>query len=232
MDLLDLNPESIDIIVLSHNHYDHTGSLKRIVEEIEKEVPIFATPNIFRKSFTVDPEFRYAGIPPLKGGTKEEIRELGGIWILTEDPIKLMPGIFTLGKVGKKVEFEEKANIDLYKVENGEVSNDGIENELGLGIVTDDGLTVIGGCSHPGIVSMTERAKKISNINEINSIIGGFHLKGAEKTRIQKTVDTLDEKDAKKIITGHCTGLKAEAKFLEVFEDRFEKLHSGKRIEL
>lgn len=229
MDLLDIDPSSIDMIVLSHNHYDHTGGLKDIVKKIDKEIPIFAHPDIFRKNFAVDPKFRYTGIP-LRGGTREKIKELGGKWILSKDPIKLMPGIFTLGEIDEKVGFEKEANINSYQIKDGEVLQDGIEDEIGLGIVTDKGLTIIGGCSHPGIASMVKRGQNLVNIEEVNKVIGGFHLRGAEKGRIQKTVDNLKSKGANKVITGHCSGLKAEAKFLEIFTDKFEKLHSGKII--
>ncbi len=232
LDLLNIDPSSIDMIVLSHNHYDHTGGLKKFVEKIDGQVPIFAHPNIFRKSFAVDPMFRYAGIPPLRGGMKEDIEEIGGIWMLSEDPIKLMPGIFTLGEINSQVEFEKEANIDLYKIEDGKVSKDEIEDEIGLGILTDDGLSIVGGCSHPGIVSMIEQGQNLINTQEINKIIGGFHLKDAEDVRIEQTVKNLKDKKANKIITGHCTGLKAESKFLEIFNDKFEKLNSGKIIEI
>ena len=83
MKLLNINPKTIDMIVLSHNHFDHTGGLLGIMKEINKEIPVFAHPNIFKVSFATDPEFMYAGIPPLRGGSKEEIEKLGGTWILS-----------------------------------------------------------------------------------------------------------------------------------------------------
>lgn len=80
---LKLNPENIDMLVLSHSHYDHTGGLLKIMKKISKETPVFAHPNIFKTSFHMEPTFRYAGIPPLRGGSKQEIEKLGGIWMLT-----------------------------------------------------------------------------------------------------------------------------------------------------
>ncbi|HDD31682.1 MAG TPA: MBL fold metallo-hydrolase, partial [Thermococcus litoralis] len=91
MKLLSIDPKNIDMIVLSHSHFDHTGGLLGIMKEIGKEIPIFAHPNIFKVSFATEPEFTYAGIPPLRGGSKEEIEKLGGVWVLSRDPIRLMP---------------------------------------------------------------------------------------------------------------------------------------------
>jgi len=94
------------------------------------------------------------------------------------------------------------------------------------------GLVVIGGCSHPGIVSMTRKAMNISGVNKVYAIIGGFHLIDADGQRIKNTIDAIKEMDIEKIYTGHCTGLKAEAMLLEEFKDKFNKLHSGKIITL
>ena len=230
MKLLNINPKTIDMIILSHNHFDHTGGLLGIMKEINKEIPVFAHSNIFKVSFATDPEFLYVGIPPLRGGSKEEIEKLGGTWILSRDPIHLMPGVFTLGEITKeeKVEFEKKVTIGLYKLEKGRLVPDEVEDEIGLAINTKKGLIVIGGCSHPGIVSMVQKATKISGIDQVYAVIGGFHLVDAEDERIQNTVNALKKMGVKKVYTGHCTGLKAENMFANEFGKDFEKLHSGK----
>lgn len=227
MRLMGINPKTIDLIVLSHSHFDHTGGLLGIMKKIRKETPIFAHPNIFKVSFATEPEFIYAGIPPIR---KKEIEKLGGIWILSRDPIRIMSGIFTLGEIEKenKVDFEREVTIDLQKLENGRVVQDEVEDEIGLGIVTEKGLVVIGGCSHPGIVSMVQKAIEITGTTDVYAVIGGFHLISANDERIQNTIKALRDLGVKKIYTGHCTGLKAEAMFLKEFGKNFEKLHSGK----
>ncbi|WP_287197431.1 MULTISPECIES: MBL fold metallo-hydrolase [Thermococcus] len=160
MEILGIDPKTVDMIILSHSHFDHTGGLLGIMKKINKEIPILAHPNIFKVSFAMEPEFMYAGIPPLRGGSKEEIEKLGGVWILSRDIIKLMPGVFTLGEITKeeKVEFERSTTISLYKLENGKIRSDDIEDEIGLAINTKKGLVVIGGCAHPGIISMVKKS--------------------------------------------------------------------------
>ena len=230
MKLLNIDPKTIDMIILSHSHFDHTGGLLGIMKRINKEIPIFAHPNIFKASFAIEPEFMYAGIPPLRGGSKEEIERLGGIWILSKDPIHLMPGAFTLGEITKeeKAEFERKVTIGLYRLEEGRVVPDDVEDEIGLAVNTKKGLVIIAGCSHPGIVSMVQKAIKISGINQVYAAIGGFHLIDAEDKRIRHTASALKEIGIKKVYTGHCTGFRAEKVFADEFGRDFERLHSGK----
>ena len=75
---------------------------------------------------------------------------------------------------------------------------------------------------------MTKKAIKISGINQVYAVIGGFHLIDAKYERIQYTVSALKEIGIKKVYTGHCTGLRAEKAFADVLRKDFEKLHSGK----
>jgi len=232
MKLLSIEPKTVDMIVLSHSHFDHTGGLLGLMKEINKEIPIFAHPEIFKISFALEPEFIYAGIPPLRGGSKEAIEELGGIWILTREPIRLVPGVFTLGEIAEdeKVEFEKSQTLGLYTLKDGKIVPDSINDEIGLAINTEKGLVIIGGCSHPGIVSMVKKAMKISGIKKVYAVVGGFHLINANEERINNTVNALKRLGIKKVYTGHCTGLRAENMFLKKFGNNFEKLHAGKVI--
>jgi len=230
MKLLNIDPKSIDMIILSHNHFDHTGGLFGIIKEINKEIPIFSHPDIFKVSFAIEPEFMLAGT--LNKTLKEEIEKLGGKWILAKDPIRLMPGIFTLGEIkdDEKVDFEKKPTIGLYKLENGNIVLDNVEDELGLAINTEKGLVVISGCAHPGIVSMVKKAINISGVNKVYAVIGGFHLIEADDERVISTIKALKKLGVKKIYTGHCTGFKAENMFIKEFKENFDRLHAGKII--
>lgn len=70
MKILGINPKTVDMIILSHSHFDHTGGLLGIMKKVNKEIPIFAHPNIFKVSFAMEPEFMYAGVSPIKRGLK------------------------------------------------------------------------------------------------------------------------------------------------------------------
>jgi len=65
MELMGINPASIDAIVRTHRHYDHTQGLSEVLRRIGRAgVPIVARPNIFRLNFIDKPYLRHVGVMP------------------------------------------------------------------------------------------------------------------------------------------------------------------------
>ena len=101
MGKLGLNPKEIDMIFLSHCHYDHTGGLVEILKAVGRKVPVVAHPNIYRRNLVKEQNFRHVGIKE----TKEETEKYGTEWILDSQPRKLMEGITTTGRYQKRIEW-------------------------------------------------------------------------------------------------------------------------------
>lgn len=240
MSLLKLKPQDIDLIVLSHHHFDHTGGLAGIMAAIDKgNVPVVAHPEIFKTSVMAKPysdleHFPYLNIGFIGKNTKENIEELGGRWILTKDPLCLMTGVMTTGEIEEegKVDYEKGPTPALQHIKEGRVSPDYMADEISLLVNTPGGLVVITGCSHPGIVSIVKKAISTSGIEDVEAVVGGFHLTDASEKRIGQTVEDLISLNVRRIYTGHCTGIKAEEKLREKFGDRFNRIFSGKIIEI
>lgn len=236
MDLLGIKPKDIDLIVLSHHHFDHTGGLAGIMEAIDKEnVPVVAHPEIFKTSVMAEPysdaeHFPYLNIGFIGKNTKENIEKLGGRWILAKDPMCLMTGTMTTGEIEEeeKVDYERGPTPALQHIKEGRLSPDYIADEISLFVNTAQGLVVITGCSHPGIVSIVNKAVTASGIKEIEAVVGGFHLVDAKEETVNQTVEGLNKLNVRQVYSGHCTGVKAEEKLQQKFGDRFNRIYSGK----
>ncbi|MBI1831514.1 MAG: MBL fold metallo-hydrolase [Planctomycetes bacterium] len=97
-------------------------------------------------------------------------------------PFELMPGVHSTGPI------------------------DGLPPEQALVLETSQGLVMIVGCSHPGIVKMVETALKQRNKDSVRLLLGGFHLLKTEPDEIRKVVLRLDELKVKVVVPAHCTG--------------------------
>ena len=88
---------------------------------------------------------------------------------------------------------------------------DSFDDEICLLLKGSDGLTLVGGCSHRGILnivsSIRERVKK-----PVKHIIGGIHLKGAGEERKERTLKELKRLGVSRLNLCHCSGIEIPGK--------------------
>jgi len=112
---LNLKLSDVDMIILSHCHFDHTAGLAGVIAEIGHEVPIFGHPDIFRPNFTLKPEFlNYAMVAENR---RENIERLGGYFVLTKSAIEPIPGFMISGEVERSTAFEETGGVSCYTID-------------------------------------------------------------------------------------------------------------------
>ena len=88
--------------------------------------------------------------------------------------------------------------------------------------VKGKGLVVISGCAHAGIINTVEYARKITGVDTVHAVIGGFHLTGPFfEPVIQPTIDAMKEIGPEYVIPLHCTGWKAMNRFAEEMPGQF-----------
>ncbi|HQK25578.1 MAG TPA: MBL fold metallo-hydrolase, partial [Synergistaceae bacterium] len=97
MSLLGLAPGSLDALVLSHGHYDHTGGMASLVRATGKALLVVAHPDLFRPIVFLEPGPRSIGVRP--EDQRPAVQAAGGVLLLSTDPVPLGPGMTTTGVV-------------------------------------------------------------------------------------------------------------------------------------
>ena len=226
-DALDLDLSKIDLICLSHGHYDHTGGLMGILERVNGRVCILAHPDIFAPKLKARPVLKFIGLP----FSRAELEAAGAIMLEARGPVTVAPGVMTTGEVPRLESFEKVEGF--WTVKDGQYCQDSIPDDQALAInLPGKGLVVITGCAHAGIINTIRHAQKITGVEEIHAVIGGFHLMGADEKRIDSTAEALQRLDPAIVRPGHCTGQKAVCRLQEALGDRCQPLAAGDSIQL
>jgi len=219
---IDISRFKISAIILSHGHYDHTGGLKGLLEKSKNKIPIVGHPDVFAQRISYVGGFRAVSCPY----TKEEIRIAGGDLLLTKDPVKINEYLETTGSVPRENKFEK--NPFFRKISNNSWENDEVDDDLSVIINIDqNSFFLLCGCCHAGIINTLEWIKKNTGKQKLVGLMGGLHLVGANKERIDFTIRELKKWKPEIIIPLHCSGLESTYYLKSTFGEKVKLLACG-----
>ncbi len=212
----------IDAIFLSHGHYDHTGGLIGILKSIKKRIPVIAHPQIFDAKLKLKPMVKFIGAP----FKPRDVEASGGVLLLARNSVTIAKGIITTGETEKITTFEKVK--DFWTINEERFVEDPMPDDQALTIEIDrKGLVIVSGCAHSGIINTIRQAQKVTGVDKIYAVLGGFHLTKADNETIQSTVEELVEIDPEIVAPCHCTGLKAVHQLARAFGNRCRPLRTG-----
>lgn len=214
---------SIEGIGLSHGHYDHCGGLLSVLE-VAGPKPVYVHPGAFVPRYAVTGgSRRFIGIP----FCREQVESSCSSLELSSGPIEVMPGVVMSGEIPRVTEFEG-CETNLFSVQDGVMANDTFPDDQSLLVKTPDGVIVVTGCAHAGLVNILKHV--VERYGDIRAVIGGTHLGLGDGKRLQPTIDYLDEVLPEKMIFNHCTGIPSAMAMKQHFGDRFIMGETGMTV--
>jgi 7,8-dihydropterin-6-yl-methyl-4-(beta-D-ribofuranosyl)aminobenzene 5'-phosphate synthase len=217
---LGINLSKVDCIVLSHGHYDHFGGLVSVLKAVNKHnLPVIVHEDMLkiRGTKSRDSIHTYPLFP-----TREELGDAQ--LIFTKQPELFIDDLLIItGEIPRETNFEK--GFAEHKAREAEVwkADPWVLDDRAIAInVKEKGLIVVSGCAHAGIINTIQYAKKITNVNDVYAVLGGFHLAGKEnESRIKQTVDQLQQINPKRIVPSHCTGWRGMFAISQALPDAF-----------
>jgi 7,8-dihydropterin-6-yl-methyl-4-(beta-D-ribofuranosyl)aminobenzene 5'-phosphate synthase len=207
---LGLSLGDVEVIVLSHGHWDHVTGMEGVAKVVGRtNLPVLIHPEFWRKRRIAFPGLDPAELP----STSRSALEGAGFEIVEErqPSFRFEGSVLITGEVDRTTEFETG-------FKGHEAFRDGawkpdpliLDDQALVVRVRERGLVVLSGCGHAGITNTVRYAQKLTGESKIAAIIGGFHLSGPMfEAIIPPTVLAVDELAASLIVPAHCTGWKA-----------------------
>ncbi len=205
----DLKVDLSDVqeVILTHNHGDHVGGLLTLRRELMKQNPsAMSVVHVGKGIFYSRP------LPDREGNRMIAIRKdyeaTGGKIVEHADWAEIFPGAWLTGPVPRK--FPEHNWSDSIKVQTPTgLVEDNIPEDQSLVLNTPQGLVVVTGCGHAGIINILTDASSEFHDRPVYAVVGGLHLLAQTDEQLDWTGDKLKDFKVANLMGAHCTGIEA-----------------------
>ena len=208
---LQIDPSSIEAIVCSHGHFDHTTGIDGLIRAVGRaNMPVLIHPHFWRRRRVVLP-----GRDPIELPTTSKRALTGAGFEIIEErqPSFLFGGsVLVTGEVPRVTGYEpgfppQQAWLGRAWEPDPLV----LDDQALILTVAGKGLVVLTGCGHAGVVNIARYAQVLTGGDPLHAIVGGFHLNGPLfEPLIPRVLDDLAALGPNWLVPAHCTGWRAQ----------------------
>jgi 7,8-dihydropterin-6-yl-methyl-4-(beta-D-ribofuranosyl)aminobenzene 5'-phosphate synthase len=228
-------PDSIEAVVCSHGHFDHTtglDGLRRALGGVAK-LPVVVHPEFWTRRRVALPgrdpwELPSTSRSGLEGVGFEVVERPGPSFLFARS-------VLVTGEVARTTDFERGMPPSHQALRaDGWTADPLVLDDQALVVhVAGRGLVVLSGCGHAGIVNVVRHARGLTGVEQVHAVVGGFHLTlGASEHVIEATVGALAELGPQVVVPAHCTGWRATHAVASRMPEAFVANYVGTRLEL
>jgi len=204
---LNVDLSGVREVVLTHNHWDHVTGLLTLRREMMKQNPaamsvVHVANGIFYSRPSADGEDN----PMI--AIRKEYEATGGKFIEHSDGTEIFPGAWLTGPVPRRYPERNWSVSGKVQTPNGLVE-DTIPEDQSLVLYTTQGLVVVTGCGHAGIINILTYAGTKFPARPVHAVIGGLHLFPASDEQLDWTGDEFKQFKVANLLGAHCTGIEA-----------------------
>ena len=198
----------VELVILSHNHGDHTTGLLPLRRQFAAKSPT-ALSKVYGGSGIFLPRVSAAGqVSNRMGDLRREYQATGGTIVEVTGPTEILPGVWLTGPVPRIHPERNWSSVGKVRTSGGDVE-DTVPEDMTLVFQTAQGPVYLFGCGHAGVINTLEHARKTIDPAPVKAVIGGLHLFAADDKHLAWTAGQLKAFGVQQLLGAHCTGIES-----------------------